>query len=75
MHRPLVIASDDDSEMNMCEPTDNEPLEREIQSRLRGCFKPSAHMTIPEMLKVAVPDPDLWPYMKSVDFSDCTLGL
>lgn len=31
-------------------------------------------MTIPEMLKVVVPDPDLWPYMKSAGFSGLSFG-
>lgn len=43
----------------MCEPIDSEPLERAKQSRSHGCFKPPAHMTIHEMLKAVVPDPDL----------------
>lgn len=76
MHRALVIASERTmtAQKQMCEPIDNEPLERAKQSRLHGCFKPPAYMTIPEMLKVVVPDPDLWPCMKSADFSRLSFG-
>lgn len=65
---------DEHSEMNMCEPNNNKPLERVKRWRLRYCFKPTANVTIPEMLKVVVPDPDLWPYIKPADFSGSSFG-
>lgn len=53
----LVIASECmmTTEMNMCEPNNNKPLERAKRWRLHCCFKPTANVTIPEMLKVVVP--------------------